>query len=426
MDYKRIRTIFPDHLGLARGKYLPARLAENGTKHCITTFSVTYDRGLIPAEGGMLLEGLPDVDFHYDPKNVKPSWEADTGIVVGDLSYRGNLLEVAPRTVLRKAIDDWKALGYSVKVGIELEAFVLQPDGKGGWQAWDTPSAYVYGTGPAADPVGLMTDIMDAADEAGLPYESINSEFDSPQFELTLEYGDALQAVDNILLFKLLAREMAAEHGLLLTFMGKPLADRGGSGLHVNFSLVDDNGKNALHSADDEHELSKLAYECIAGLLHHHRGMSALCASTVNAYKRLQPAALAGYWANWGIDHRGTTVRVPYRAGQATRIEHRLSDGAANPYLATAAVLQAALLGRKNNLTPPPSEELDCLESQSTDVHTPNTLSEALNELEADTELTAAVGEAAVANLVAHKREEWDKFMGAITDWELNYYLPYL
>ncbi len=426
MTYKRIRTIFPDHLGLARGKYLPARLAEKGTTHCITTFSVTYDKGLIPAEGGMLLEGLPDVHFNYDPKDLKPSWEADTGIVVGDLSYRGQLLDVAPRTVLRKAIKNWQELGYSVKVGIELEAFVLQPDGKGGWEAWHTPSAYVYGTGLAADPVGLMTDIMDAADAAGLPYESINTEFDTPQFELTLEYGDALEAVDNILLFKLLAREMAAKHGLLLTFMGKPLADKGGSGLHINFSLVDAQGNNALHKASDEHELSGLAYQCIAGLLEHHRGMSALCASTVNAYKRLQPAALAGYWANWGVDHRGTTVRVPFKAGKATRIEHRLSDGAANPYLATAAVLQAALLGHKNKLTPPPAEELDCLESQSTEVHTPNSLSEALDELERDLELTAAVGEAAVANLVAHKREEWDKFMAAVTDWELNYYLPFL
>lgn len=426
MTYKRIRTIFPDHLGLARGKYLPARLAEYGTNHCITTFSVTMDRGLIPAPGGMLLEGLPDIEFRYDPKDVKPSWEAGTGIVVGDLFYRGELLDVAPRTVLRKAIEDWKALGYSVKVGIELEAFVLEPDGKGGWQAWNTPSAYVYGTGAAADPVGLLTDIMDAADVAGLPYESINSEFDAPQFELTLEYGDALEAVDNILLFKLLAREMAAEHGLLLTFMGKPLTDRGGSGLHVNLSLVDEAGNNVLFDADDENELSELAYQCIAGLLEHHQGMSALCASTVNAYKRLQPAALAGYWANWGIDHRGTTVRVPYKAGQATRIEHRLSDGAANPYLATAAVLQAARLGHVNKLSAPPVEELDCLENQSTEIHTPNTLSEALDMLEQDTELVSAVGEQAVANLVAHKREEWDKFMTAVTDWELNYYLPYL
>ena len=103
-----------------------------------------------------------------------------------------------------------------------------------------------------------------------------------------------------------------------------------------------------------------------------------------------------------------------------------MADGAANPYLATATVLQAARLGVVNNLTPPAAEEQDCLEHQSTTRHVPPNLSLALDALEADPKLVQAVGEELVGQFVAIKRSEWDKFNAAVTDWELKYYLPFL
>jgi glutamine synthetase len=425
-DYHRIRALFPDHLGLARGKYLPAHIAHKGTRHCISLFALAFDRTMVPAPGAKLLEGLPDVDLHLDPAEIRPGWEVGTGVVVGDLTFRGEPLAIAPRNVLKKAIADWQALGYNAKVGIELEAMVLEPDGHGGWREWSTPTAYVYGTGLAVDPVGLFDEIMQVAAQCGLPLESLNSEYDTPAFELTLEYNDALKAVDEIFLFKLMAREIAARKGLLLTFIGKPFADRGGNGFHVNLSLEDKNGKNAFADQTAKDGLSDLAKSCIAGLIHHHEGMSAICAPTVNAYKRLRPAQLAGYWANWGYDHRGATVRIPAERGSATRIEHRMSDGAANPYLATAAVLQAARLGVVNKPELQAAEEQDCLEHQSTTRHVPNDLSQALDALMADSSLVAAIGEEAIAQFEAVKRAEWDKFTAAVTDWEKNYYLPFL
>jgi glutamine synthetase len=424
-EYKRIRALFPDHHGLARGKYLPISQAERGTRHCITLFALAFDRTMVPAPGSRLLEGLPDCDLEFSMADVRPGWEDGTGVVVGDLSFRGAPLSISPRHALRKAIEDWEALGYKAKVGIELEAFVMQPDGKGGWTEWDTPGAYVYGTGPAVDPSGLLDEIMTTADRCGLPIESINSEYDTPQFELTLTYGDALAAVDNIFLFKLMAREIATKHGLLLTYMGKPFADRGGSGFHVNFSL-EKNGQNAMHDPKAEDGLSSLAHGCIAGMIEHFEATAALCAPTVNAYKRLRPAQLAGYWANWGYDHRGASVRIPYERGKATRLEHRVSDGAANPYLATAAVLQAARLGFEGKLTPPAPEEQDCLEHQSTTRHVPDNLELALNALEADEKFVNAIGADLVGQFVAVKRAEWDKFTAAVTDWELKYYMPFL
>jgi glutamine synthetase len=424
--YDRIRALFPDHHGLPRGKYLPTRLAHKGTRHCISLFALAFDRTMVPAPGAGLLDGLPDVDLHFDLADVRPGWEDNTGVVVGDLSFHGAPLKIAPRTVLKKAVADWAALGYRAKVGIELEAMVLQPDGNGGWTEWNTPTAYVYGTGPAVDPVGLFDDIMFTAERCGLPVESINSEYDTPAFELTLEYSDALQAVDEIFLFKLMARELAARKGLLLTFIGKPFADRGGNGFHVNLSLEGNHGENVMADSSAEDGISSIARGCIAGLIAHHESMAALCAPTVNAYKRLRPAQLAGYWANWGYDHRGATVRIPHERGRATRVEHRMSDGAANPYLATAAVLQAARLGVTQKLELQPHEEQDCLEHQSTTRHVPNDLNQALDALEADAGFVEAVGAELVAQFVAVKRAEWDKFTAAVTDWEKNYYLPFL
>lgn len=425
-DYHRIRALFPDHLGLARGKYLPAHLAHKGTRHCLSTFALEFDRTMVPAPGAKLLEGLPDCDLTFPMSEVRPSWDAGTGVVIGDLSFRGEPLAIAPRHVLRRAIADWQALGYRAKVGIELEAFVMQPDGKGGWTEWDTPTAYVYGTGPAVDPVGLIDDIMRTATACGLPVESINSEYDTPQFELTLVYDDALKAVDDIFLFKLMARELATRRGLLLTFIGKPFADRGGSGFHVNLSLDDVSGANALNDPAEADGLSTLARQSIAGMLAHFEACAGLCAPTVNAYKRLRPAQLAGFWANWGYDHRGVSVRVPHERGGATRLEHRMSDGAANPYLATAAVLQAARLGVVRALTPPPPEEQDCLTHQSTTRHVPENLALALDALEADADFVAAIGPELVAQFVAVKRGEWSKFTAAVTDWELKTYLRFL
>lgn len=426
LPYKRIRALFPDHMGLARGKYLPMDVAAKGSRHCITLFALAFDRTMVPAPGARLLEGLPDVDLQFSMDEVRPSWEADTGIVIGDLFFHGEPLDISPRHALRRAINDWEKLGYKAKVGIELEAFVMQPDGKGGWTEWDTPGAYVYGTGPAVDPVGLLDDLMATADACGLPIESINSEYDTPQFELTLVYDDALKAVDDIFIFKLMARELAFRRGLLLTYIGKPFADRGGSGFHVNLSLEDKKGKNAMHDPKAKDGLSKLAHGCIAGMIEYFETSAALCAPTVNAYKRLRPAQLAGYWANWGYDHRGASVRVPHERGSATRLEHRMPDGAANPYLATAAVLQAARLGVTKNLIPPAPEEQDCLEHQSTTRHVPDNLNLALDALESNQEFVEAVGEELVAQFAAVKRAEWNKFTAAVTDWELKYYLPFL
>jgi glutamine synthetase len=278
----------------------------------------------------------------------------------------------------------------------------------------------------SVDPTGTIDEIMSKASEVGLRLESVNSEYDNGQFELTLSYDEAMRASDDAFLFKVMAREIAARRGMLLTFMGKPINGRGGSGLHVNLSLQDESGENVMHSAEAEDGLSETARSVIAGLLHHHVGMTALMAPTVNAYKRLQPGSMCGYWANWGYDHRGVTVRVPPARGKGTRLEHRVGDGSVSPHQAVATVLTAGLLGYDKGYALPDVETLDCIERASTDVVTPASLTAALDALEADTDLVEAFGAAYVDGYVTVKRAEWDRYQRWTTDWEMTEYLPFL
>jgi glutamine synthetase len=434
-SYERLRVLVPDHLGLARGKYLPWRLADRGTALCSGTWLLDYQRQILDVALGIDPTGFPDLDVEYSLHDVRPCWEPGTGVVVGDMTFHGEPYRTSARHALRNAVADWNELGYQPKVGIELEAYVFEPDDEGGWRPHHTPGAFVYGTGVMADPDGLIAEVMRRAEACDIPVESINSEFDFPQWELTLEYGDALAAVDDIFLFQQLARETAFELGLRLTFLGKPIADKAGSGLHVNISLTDAQAANALVDTTADDGISTLARQCIAGLIAHHEGLAALCAPTVNAYKRFQIASLAGLYANWGYDHRCAAVRVPPHRGAQTRIEHRMPDGAANPYIATAAVLQAARLGVTGELTAPEPETGDGVETINTDRRVAAHLGAALDDLVADSLLVEAVGPDLVANLVDVKRHEWTSYCESegdweetrerVTDWELAWYFPF-
>lgn len=424
----RLRILFCDHLSLARGKYLPAAQAATGeARFCLGIYALTYDKDLIPAPGAKMLDGLPDMVAKFDLEQARPGWRDGENVVVCDqFDTAGRPLGVCGRAALQRAVEAWQARGYTPKIGVELEAYAFArgDGGDGKWQPLDTPGAFVYGTGPFTDPRGFTDAIWARSERCGFKLEMLTSEFDAPQFEFTLRYDDALAAIDEVFLFRQMAREVALEHGILLTFMPKPIADLSGSGVHVNFSLANDHG-NAIADAAADDYLSPVARGCVAGLMHHHRSLAALLAPTVNSYQRLQPATLSGYWRNWARDHRGVTVRVASETGAHARIEHRMADAAANPYTMAAAVLQAARLGAAGDYPLPPAETADCLENHDADDGVPDSLTAALNELENDGELTAAVGAELVANHIAIKRDEVAKTAdlnaGDLRDFYLHY-----
>ncbi len=421
--HRRIRALWPDHLGLARGKFLHPDATATG--HCVATLALGFDREMDAWPGSGLLEGLPDMRAVFNPGDVRPGWDRGAGVVVADLEQHGKPLERSPRQVLKRAIAEHEADGRRPVVGIELEAFLLAPTEDGGFESVRTPGSHVYGAGPLTDPGGVMEAVLDAAAAAGIVLESFHSEYDDGQFEFTLGKNDALVAADEAFLFKLLARETAVERGYHLTFVGKPFTDRGGSGLHVNLSIEED-GRNAFDDPAGTGGLSGIAWSAVAGLLRHHRGLAGATAPTVNAYRRLRPGQMSGYWANWGHDHRGCAVRIPRERGAGARIEHRLADGACGPHIAVAAALFAARFGIRGNLQPPPEETGDCLEKASTEVTVAPDLGRALDDLEADAELAAALGQEFVRMHVTVKRREWERFRSHTSDWEKREYIPYL
>jgi glutamine synthetase len=435
---ERVRVLFADQLNLARGKYVPLSEAKKGAaRFCAGTYAVTYSRELVGAPGGTLLEGLPDFEAVFDPSALRPGWEPNTEIALADLKMHGQSFELCGRSALKRAIAGWTDLGYQPMVGVELEAFVFQRDAEGAWVPYDTPGATVYGTGPFCDPAGLMDVIWANAAACGLPIESMNAEFDTPQFELTLKFTDALKAADDVFLFRQMAREVLYRRGYLLCFLPKPVAGKSGNGMHLNFSLRDRSGANAFAqkaatspvsplAKPSESGLPKTMQDCVAGLLAHHEALAALVAPTVNSYDRLKPESLSGYWANWGVDHRSVSVRVSAEQGEGARIEYRVGDCAASPYVAIAAMLQAARLGVVEKLPLAPPETSDGLKTVNTTRHTPDSLADAIDALAADRKLSEAVGQLLVDNFIEIKRAEIGELAGKTPQEVFNYYAPFI
>ncbi|HEX6400262.1 MAG TPA: glutamine synthetase family protein, partial [Actinomycetota bacterium] len=355
---RRLRLLIPDILGLERGKYLFGDVAEKGhAAFCIGLYPLTTDKEILPVPRQQFDIGLPDVEADLDRDTLRAGWEEDTVVGLADVSREGEALEVDPREVLRRAVQAWRELDLEPQMAFELEFYLCDRDEAGAWVPADLPSHRVYGTGMSVDPSGAVHDMVTASLASSFHVESWCSEFDSAAYEVNWRYREALPAADEAFLFRVLVREIAATHGKLATFLGRPFNDRGGSGMHVNLSFRRRDGSNAFHDPDGPDGLSDVCRRSIAGLLAHHRGIAAFCAPTVNAYKRLKPDMLNGYVANWGFDDRTVGVRVPPARGEGTRLEHRTADAAANPYLAGAAILHAARLGVVEELEPGPPQE---------------------------------------------------------------------
>ena len=209
----------------------------------------------------------------------------------------------------------------------------------------------------------------------------------------------------------------------MLTFLPKPIPDRGGSGLHVNFSFKDKDGKNVIAPHG---ELSNMAKHCVAGLIDHHPALAGLLAGTANSYDRLNPGGLAGYWANWAEDHRLVTTRTSSKSPMSARLEHRMADCATSPYQAVAAVLQAARLGYEGELPLQPAEDLDGWENVREKRHVPSGLDKSLDALDKDVALRKAIGELYCDAFLYLKRDEFKRLIGKSVDEVRNFYLPFI
>jgi glutamine synthetase len=236
---------------------------------------------------------------------------------------------------------------------------------------------------------------------------------------------------DQLLLYKYIVKMTARELGYTATFMPKPLFGDNGSGMHVHQSLSDAaSGKNLFYDASDPYGLSPLARHFIAGLLAHAKGMIAILAPLVNSYKRLVPGYEAPVYLSWGRTNRSALVRVPRispRRTQATRAELRCPDPSCNPYLAFAVMLKAGLDGINRKLILPEAAEEDLyhVDPRARQLETlPGSLGEALAELQRDEVIADVLGPHVLERFVEAKTQEWESYRIAVSQWELERYLP--
>jgi glutamine synthetase len=217
---------------------------------------------------------------------------------------------------------------------------------------------------------------------------------------------------------------VAALNGMVATFMGKPFNDQGGSGFHLHVS-ADRDDDNAFADRGDADGVSDELRRFTAGVLAHAPALMALLNPTINAYRRIVPDSLAPINISWGWDNRTTFVRIPAERGRATRVEIRIGDGSANPYLAIAAILFAGLHGLREELPLPDPVSGDAY-TQEAGGSVPLSLEAALDALEADKYIRDAIGDEIVTPFVAMKRFELERHRAWTSDWEVDEYLHHL
>jgi glutamine synthetase len=425
-----IRVSYPDMIGVDRGRdvlldELPAA-AEHGLAFCRAVYHTSPMGDVVPVQGG-LDQGLPDIIVRPDLATVTPlPWEPAAAWCLGDAATPdGRPAPESPRAVVRRVDERVRSLGYRLVCGPELEFYLCEPDGAGGWRRYANDPGNVYVVGRKGDPQGLLLHMLRQLRDAGLRVTAANHEFSPGQFEINLGHSGLPDAADRSFRLKSAVQEIARQRGLLATFMAKPFNDEGGSGFHVHVSVAADGGENVFGDPDGPDGLSAAGRHAVGGVLRHAPALSALLNPTINSFKRFGPDTLAPWLIDWGLDNRSAMVRIPPERGQAARMEVRLGDATANPYLAMAALGAAVYLGIQDKAEPP-----DKLEGYGYDAGRspvlPMRLGAALDALESDHELTEVLGEYFVTSFLTYKRNEIERFERFVTDWEFREYAYHL
>ncbi len=337
-----------------------------------------------------------------------------------------------PRNVLRRQLEEAKALGLGLNTGPELEFFLFNTDEYGRVTQEHDAAGYFDQHNDLG--LGIRRHMSFALDHMGIEVEALHHEVAEGQHEIDFKYGDALTTADNALSFKMALKAVAKRLGLHATFMPKPFFGRNGSGMHVHQSLYSlEDGKNKFYAADGLYGLSDLAQSYLAGQLHHIRALNAIINPTVNSYKRLVVGYEAPVNVAWGKQNRSALIRIPRLtpaiAHKAARFELRCPDPASNPYLAFAVMLAAGLDGVKKKMkAPAPIEEniweLTPAEMAAKGITTvAPSLYEALEALKENSVIRGALGEDLFHKYYNAKMEEWNEYRMHVSNWETERYI---
>ena len=346
----------------------------------------------------------------------------------------GDPFEGDPRGTLKRQLKRIEEKGWTFNLGPEPEFFLFKGTNGHGVHPVPHDAGGYFDFSSFDEAVVVRTALMNALDAMGLDVEVGHHEVALGQHEIDFRFADALKTADNVLTLKYTVKAIAAQHGLTASFMPKPVFGINGSGMHCHQSLFDNKtGTNLFFDKNDTAHLSPLAYGFIAGQLAHARALAAIVAPTVNSYKRLVPGYEAPVYIGWAQQNRSALIRIPrYTEGRdkAVRAELRFPDPSANPYLAFAVMLAAALDGIEKKMEAPKPlnninlYHLDKEERAKLGIEElPGSLARALAELEKDEVIKSALGEVTYDAFSRAKWAEWDDFRLRVSDYEIEKYL---
>ncbi len=369
----------------------------------------------------------PDISTY----SILPWYRNDTKearIICDIYTSKGDLCETGPRSVLKKNIKELKKKGFEYYVGAEIEFYLFKDvDKYFNFSFLDTFSYFDLSTREGDE---FLSQIIKSLKAFDISVEAAHHEVGNSQFEIDFQYDRAERISDKILTLKYVIRYVAREMGLRVTFMPKPIMNFAGSGMHVHQSLFK-KGKNVFFDKKDAYNLSKIAYNFIAGQMANIKGMCAVLNPNINSYKRLVPGYEAPVYISWARTNRSTLIRIPEwskTSESSARFEIRNPDVSANPYLAFSVLAQAGLEGLRKKLIPPkPIEKnLFTFDEADLDYHKigtlPGSLFEAINEFKKNTLMKKAFGEILFKKYIEIKEKEWNQFKIQVTKWELNKY----
>jgi glutamine synthetase len=420
-----MRLQFTDILGINKNVEIPRSQFEKALAGDIMFDGSSIEGFVRIEESDMLL--APDMDTFQ----VFPWGDAESRIcrLICDIrTPDGEAFPGDPRGILKRAIASARGMGFTMNAGMEAEFFLFRQSAAGEPTTTTHDVGGYFDLAPADRGEDARRAMVEVLEQMGFEVEAAHHEVANGQHEIDFRYAEALETADKIATFRFVVKQVAQQFGLVASFMPKPVFGQNGSGMHTHQSLFRGN-ENAFHDPDAQWGLSKTALHYIGGLLRHARGMCAVTNPLVNSYKRLVPGFEAPVNVAWSMRNRSPLIRVPDRRGTGTRVELRMPDPSANPYLALAAMLAAGLDGIRTeaDFREPVNEniwEMSFREKRRLRIDDlPHDLNEALDELEKDDVISAALGKHVTTHLLAAKRQEWRDYITQVSAWELENYL---
>ena len=408
---------FTDLFGVVRSKLVPSSAIDGMQKDGAGFAGFAAHLDMTPADSDMF--GLPDSE-----QLIQLPWKPEVGWLPSDIYLDGKIVEHGPRTVLKKVLADAESKGYRMKSGVECEYFILNPEGTAVSDPADLQPKPCYDQQALMRRYDMVAEICDHMQALGWgPYQNDHEDANG-QFEMNWDYTDALTTADRHSFFKYMVKTVAENHGFRATFMPKPLPSLTGNGCHAHISVWNNDGQtNLMEDASGELGLSELAYHFIGGLLKHATSITAVTNPVVNSYKRINaPRTTSGAtWSPNTVTYSGNNRTHMIRIPDTDRIEVRLADGAANPYLLQAVLIGTGLWGIENKTAPGKRLDIDMYAEGHKVRRAPKlplNLLDALRNFKQNRILRGILGEDFADSYYKLKMDEWNQYMHHFSEWE--------